>query len=330
MLLGLVYPLIADKSDNLLAQLNGLLIGIFGGLAIIFYELYVFFLPRKIYSFSFILFNKIVTYTVTFLLLIILIVSFTRSLNQGVSIFAFMRSEHLKHFLFEEDFHVIALYTLAAVFIVITTRQISRKMGPGELFHYVIGKYHKPKREHRIFLAIDLRDSTTMAEQLGELKYHEFLKRYFYDLTYSIAAHGGQIYRYVGDQVTISWLLEKGLKNSNVIRCFFSAKKFIESREHFYMLNFGVNPTFRGAIDMGEVLTAEIGLDKQQLVFYGDVMLRLSAIEKSCKQEKQDLLLSEFLAVPLRQSRDFRYVRCTSLQQDGIEPVQLLTASEVH
>src|SRR5688572_18286650 len=112
--LGPVYPLIADNGDDWLPHLNGLLIGIFGGLAVIFYELYVFYLPRKIYSFTFILANKIITYTITFLLLIILIVSFTRGLRQGVSIFVFLRSEDLKHFLFEEDFHLIALYALTA------------------------------------------------------------------------------------------------------------------------------------------------------------------------------------------------------------------------
>jgi adenylate cyclase len=321
--IGLIYPLLADKAEDWVARLNGLLIGLLGGLSIIFYELHVFFFPRKIYSFVYILAVKIILYTLTFVFLIILTVSITRSIESHVSYLAYIQGSQFHHFLWEEDFPVIASYTLTAVFIVITTRQVSRKMGRGELFHYITGKYHTPKREHRIFLAIDLQNSTALAERLGELKYHEFLKQYFYDLTHSIALHEGQIYRYVGDQVMVSWLLPVGLKNSNAFRCFFDATTLIEQREDFYASQFGVIPKFRGALDMGEVLTAEIGLDKQQLVFYGDVMERIGTIEKVGKQENQNLLVSEYLAVPLRQARELAFTRCNTLLETSGEPVQL-------
>ena len=328
-ILGIAYPLVADDPEDWTARLNGLLIGFFGGVVIIYFELYFFFLPRKIYSFTFILISKIITYTSTFIFLILLIISFTRSLQKNMTWIAYLRGDDFRHFLLDEDFHIIALYTLLAVMIVITTRQFSRKMGPGELFNFIIGKYHQPKREHRIFLAIDLQNSTGIAEHLGELKYHEFLKRYFYDLTYSIAAHEGQIYRYVGDQVMISWMLPKGLKNNNALHCFFDARDFIKQQEHFYQQQFGIIPIFRGVMDMGEVLTAEIGLDKQQLVFYGDIMHRMAAIEKICKEQGLDLLLSEYLAAPLRQSRDVQFTLCGSLQEETNGPIQLFTAKPV-
>lgn len=323
--LGIAYPLVADKPGDWVAELNGLLIGFFGGVAIILFELHVFFLPRKIYSFSAILIVKIVTYTITFISLIVTIVSFTRGMQSGVSLLAYMQSDAFHHFIFEEDFNAIVAYTFAAVFIVIINRQVSRKMGSGELFNYVIGRYHKPKREHRIFLAIDLRSSTPIAEKLGDLMYHEFLKRYFYDLTFSIASHEGQIYRYVGDQVTITWLLPSGLRRDNAVNCFFSAQKFLHEQQAFYLNKFGVAPTFRGALDMGEVLTAEVGLDKQQLVFYGDVMQRLPDIEKACKHENQDLLISEYVAVLLRQSREFEFIECARLTE-GSHNVPLFMA----
>jgi adenylate cyclase len=258
-------------------------------------------------------------------MIIITIIGLTRSFENGVTLLAYWQGEQFRHFLLEEDFTIIASYTLTAVGVVITTRQVSRKMGPGILFNYVIGKYRQPKREFRIFLAMDLKQSTTIAEQLGELKYHEFLKRYFYDLTFGIAAHGGQVYRYVGDQVVVSWMLDTGLKNCNAVQCFFSARDYIKQQEKYYQEHFSVVPSFRGVLDMGEVLTAEIGFDKQQLVFYGDVLQRLVEIEKVCKQEHQDIVMSEFLAVPMRQNHDFEFTRLTQLEQPEIPPVQLLT-----
>jgi adenylate cyclase len=324
LILGVLYPVLADSPEDWVARLNGLLIGLLGGVTIIFYEFYLFFLPKRIYSFTFILVSKIVTYTVTFLLIIVTIICFTRSLEGGVTFLAYLQGEQFRHFLFEEDFVVIALYALTIVGVVITTRQVSRKMGPGVLFNYVIGKYRQPKREYRIFLAMDLQQSTTIAEQLGELKYHEFLKRYFYDLTYSIAAHGGNVYRYVGDQVVVSWMLDTGLKNSNAVQCFFSAREFIKQHEKFYQESFNIIPSFRGVLDMGEVLTAEVGFDKQQLVFYGDVVQRIGEIEKVCKREHQDIVVSEFLAVPMRQNRGFDFTVLTQLDQPESAPIQLL------
>lgn len=327
--LGILYPLLADSPDDWVARLNGLLIGLLGGATIIFYEYYIFFLPKRIYPFLFILISKIFCYTTTFLLIIITIIGFTRSLENRVSFAVYVQGGQFRHFLFEEDFAVIVLYTLTAVCVVITTRQVSRKMGPGVLFNYVIGKYRQPKREFRIFLALDLKQSTTIAEQLGELRYHEFLKRYFYDLTFSIATHGGHVYRYVGDQVVISWMLDTGLKNCNAVRCFFAARDFIKQQEKYYHDHFSVIPSFRGVLDMGEVLTAEIGFDKQQLVFYGDALQRLAEMEKIGKQEHQDIVMSEFLAVPMRQNRDFCFTALTQLDQPESAPVQLLTVKPI-
>lgn len=322
-ILGIVYPYFADRPDDSIARINGLLIGLFGGTVIITYELHLFYFPKRIYSFTFILISKILAYTLSFILIIILTVSTTRSIEAGQAYLSYIQSKAFIHFLLYEDFNVISGYTLTCVAFVITTRQISRKMGPGELFNYIIGKYHKPKREHRIFLAVDLKGSTTLAEQLGELKYHEFLKQYFYDLTQSIAIHEGKIYRYVGDQVVISWLLADGLKNNNAVFCFFRAEQILNNQKEFYIKHYGIEPKFRAVLDMGEVLTAEIGLDKQQLVFYGDVVERLASMEKACKKENQDLLLSEYIAIPLKQSKGLEFLPCTTMTDSSNNKIEL-------
>ncbi len=327
-IVGLAYPLAADSLEDWVGRLNGFLVGILGGVAIILFELHVFFLPKKIYSFTFILVSKVFCYTVTFILIILFVVLITRSLEKHVSILTYLRGDDFWFFIIGEG-PVIASYTFTAIIIVITTRQISRKMGPGVLFNYIIGKYHRPKKEHRIFLAIDLQNSTSIAEQLGDLKYHEFLKQYFYDLTYSITACKGRIYRYVGDQVMISWLLSDGIKNGNAIQCFFKAQELIEQQRNFYKHNFTIIPKFRGALDMGEVLAAEIGLDKQQIVFYGDIMQRIVAIEKVGKQQNQNLLISEYLAIPFKESGGVQFTYCATLKEDMAVSIKLFTAKPV-
>jgi len=57
---------------------------------------------------------------------------------------------------------------------------------------------------------IDLNDSTTIAEKIGDIEYNKFLNNFFYDITDSIIENYGRIYRYVGDEVVVSWKLKKG------------------------------------------------------------------------------------------------------------------------
>ena len=55
--------------------------------------------------------------------------------------------------------------------IIIFFRQLDRILGPGVLLSYLLGRYHRPHREARIFMFLDLKSSTSLAEELG----HEVL-----------------------------------------------------------------------------------------------------------------------------------------------------------
>ncbi|MGD2124111.1 MAG: hypothetical protein PVJ76_20340, partial [Gemmatimonadota bacterium] len=45
--------------------------------------------------------------------------------------------------------------------------EVRRKVGPGNLWPLFTGRYHRPREEARVFLFLDLKDSTTIAERLG-------------------------------------------------------------------------------------------------------------------------------------------------------------------
>lgn len=83
--------------------------------------------------------------------------------------------------------------------------QISNKFGPGVLWKIIRGTYNSPKIENRIFMFADLNDSTTIAETLSDERYHQFLRNYFGNITYSILDFGGEIYQYLGDGIIIVW-----------------------------------------------------------------------------------------------------------------------------
>ncbi|MCP4713222.1 MAG: hypothetical protein GY869_31715, partial [Planctomycetes bacterium] len=95
------------------------------------------------------------------------------------------------------------LVVMAALFIL----QVSDKFGQGVLVNFLLGKYHQPKEEERIFMFLDLKSSTTYAEKLGHLRYSRLIQDCFFDITEVILRHDAVIYQYVGDEVILSWPL---------------------------------------------------------------------------------------------------------------------------
>ena len=51
--------------------------------------------------------------------------------------------------------------------------EIERVVGPGNLWRLFIGRYRRPREEERVFLFIDLKGSTTFAEEIGHQLYSE-------------------------------------------------------------------------------------------------------------------------------------------------------------
>ena len=84
------------------------------------------------------------------------------------------------------------------------------------------GKFYKPREENRIFMFVDLKGSTTIAEKIGHKKYSLLLQDCFRDFSI-VAKYNAQIYQYVGDEVVVSWKAEN--KNYNNFYLLFSPFK---------------------------------------------------------------------------------------------------------
>ena len=58
-----------------------------------------------------------------------------------------------------------------------------------------------------MLLFIDMEFSTVIAERLGETGFLDFLNRFVADVTELIVAQRGAIYKYVGDEIIVTWPL---------------------------------------------------------------------------------------------------------------------------
>jgi len=173
--------------------------------------------------------------------------------------------------------------------------EISENIGHGILLNFFTGKYHSPTEEKRIFMFLDMKSSTTIAEELGHIKYFELLKEYYSDLSDAIINYSGEIYQYVGDEIVVSWKYKKGLENNNCIKCFFAMKEDLNKRRDWYNKNFGILPAFKAGFHLGEVTTGEIGALKKEIIFTGDVLNATARIQGLCNQYNVELLVSNDL-----------------------------------
>src|SRR6185437_4028389 len=79
--------------------------------------------------------------------------------------------------------------------------EMNSLLGQNVLLSFVTGRYHHPQVEQRVFLIMDMKNSTAAAERLGEVDFHRLVNRLVADLSGPIALRDGQIHKYVGDEL---------------------------------------------------------------------------------------------------------------------------------
>ncbi|WP_026231771.1 adenylate/guanylate cyclase domain-containing protein [Neolewinella persica] len=173
--------------------------------------------------------------------------------------------------------------------------EMNNKFGPGKLGKIFLGKFNTPVEEERIFMFLDLKSSTTIAEQLGGVAYHLFLKELFSDVTAPILETGGEIYQYVGDEIVLSWEVGHPENSANCIRCFFAIQQLLDKEESKYLRKFGVKPHFKAGAHYGSVIVGEIGVIKRDITYSGDVLNTTARIQGMCNELETIFLMSKSL-----------------------------------
>ena len=173
--------------------------------------------------------------------------------------------------------------------------QVRNKFGPGILWKFITGKYYHPRQEERIFMFLDLRSATTIAEKIGSNKFFYLLKETYRDITEPIISCAGEIYQYVGDEVVITWTIKNGLKDNNCLECFFLVSKTLKNKKLYYTEKYGHCPEFKAGLHIGESTVGEIGVIKKDIVFSGDVLNTTSRIQGECNNYNVSLLVSSEL-----------------------------------
>jgi class 3 adenylate cyclase len=140
---------------------------------------------------------------------------------------------------------------------------------------------------------LDLANSTRLAEAMGELRVHDLITRFFFDIDEPIADFGGAVLAYVGDEVIVSWpATDDPGRDARCIRCFFAIERRIADLASDYEAEFGVAPAFRAGIHAGPVVVSECGDAKRQLAYFGDTMNVAARLCEYCKTINLRLVVS--------------------------------------
>jgi adenylate cyclase len=279
----------------------GLLGGILGGSLLVFYVNVKF--QDRPYGYT------ILAVSISFILIVALI-SIIMGLilipiQSGMPLSDPAAQQALENFL-RDPSHIKAV--IAWSFVVAVTQlllQVNSKFGQGVFWNIIRGRYNTPKEEKRIFMFLDLNSSTTIAEQLGDEKYHALLKDFFADITNPIIDNKGTIYQYVGDEVVIAWNYDEGIENQHCIRCFFDMKLHIQKNKEKYLSRYGLIPSFKAGIHCGRVIAGEVGIIKRDITYSGDVLNTTSRILSKCGELNAEMIASSDLLSEIRLVKDY-------------------------
>ena len=185
-----------NRLDIFLPTIRGTIIGLLVGTTIGLCEEFLFLEKFRKMSYLFLISFRVAVYSSVFAFYELLINSISKYFVSDISLsksiyFALYKENYLR------DLGIIAVVSVLAI----SQLQIRRLRRSGDLLKYVTGKYYRPEEVDKIFLFIDLKSSTGIAEKIGNLNYSSFLIDYYHDMTDAIIMSKAEIYQYIGDEI---------------------------------------------------------------------------------------------------------------------------------
>ena len=178
----------------------------------------------------------------------------------------------------------VLAYALAVAGLLVFVIRMRDLVG-GEIFvNFMIGRYHKPVAEERIFLFLDVTGSTRFADRYGDRAAQAYLGQVFNALALPVSRARGSIDDYIGDMALVTWTIERGTRDAACLRCVFDFAARLAEESEAWTQRFGQVPEFRAALHCGPVVTAEVGLERHKIAYFGDVVnttARLESLSKS-------------------------------------------------
>ncbi len=198
-----------------------------------------------------------------------------------------------------ESFGLDILIAFLVFVVVALFLQLRPVLGAGTMWKVLTGRYHRPRQERRIYMFLDIKGSTAMADRLGDEKTHALIAEVFFDTDRLVAEHGGEVLSYNGDEMVATWLQADGLADARCLRCYAAIERELAGKAGYFETEFGVRPEFWAGFHMGDVVVGECGDSKRSIVHIGDTPNTAARLEQQAKEMGRDCLISGTLLAAL-------------------------------
>ncbi len=138
--------------------------------------------------------------------------------------------------------------------------------------------------------------STTHAESLGDYRFSRLIQDSFSLLADTVDNNEAEIYRYMGDAVLIHWPLKQGIIKDRSMNIYYEFSQQLNWQRHYFEEHYGFVPKFKAAAHCGQVVAAVVGVQKQEISFFSDVLNTLARLQDQCNPLGQRMLMSGALA----------------------------------
>lgn len=264
---------------------------IFGILYGIIYGLISYYLEKTVYGKKSLGALFLINTALSFIILIVLL-TFVRFALVDVLMPNYIQQYPLSNRSWEYLLIISAIYFFFMTLLINFISQVNKKYGPGVLLPLILGKYRQPREEQRIFMFMDLKDSTSHAEKLGHLRYSSLIRDSFMDINNVVSRFDADIYQYAGDEIILSWRKDLGIRKAFCIIFYFACREELLKRKSYYQVTYGVLPEFKAGVHGGTVTAVEIGNIRREIAFHGDVLNTSARIQGLCNEYNQQLIIS--------------------------------------
>ena len=319
---GVIYQLIDTKYIDFIGVIMGASLGFAFGII----ELFLLSGLRK----KFLNLPLLVTIFVKAIVYSLIIYVFSGVIGLVIGFYQGLHMSDFYESMLGRDQLILVIYTLLIYVLLSFYIQINLLLGEGVLFKFLLGKYRRPTAEHRIFMFLDLKSSTTIAEKLGLEKYYSLLNDFFHEISEPVRTTKAEIYQYIGDEIVFTWKTKEGLANSNCLNIFFKIREKVYNKRKYYRDNYGDVPDFKAGIHIGEVIIAQIGDIKREIVYNGDVLNTSARIQEQCNVHKRELLISGKLLNELNIENEYSAEKVDTVKLRGkMNSVELFSLKQI-
>lgn len=189
-----------------------------------------------------------------------------------------------------------ATFALIMALLVNFWIRIHALVGARVLLNFLLGRYHRPLGEQQVFMFVDFLDARGLSRRLGDVRAQSLIAAVFFDIDAAIDAFGGEIHRYIGDELVVTWPHRRATKDARCVGCAIRIGAVLRSNARRYEEIYGERPRLRIALHGGPVVVSEIGDDRREIVYFGDTINTTARLRGLAKKIERELVISAALA----------------------------------